>query len=69
MNLPSGFKTFVELYTDGTDANSLEAFIDLMGFDLTDFNADCYISVYCDTYFYENRYDGLAFVHYIGTTF
>jgi hypothetical protein len=60
LDLPTGFTTFVKTYNSAFDA-----FIDVMGFDLTDFNSNCYTSDYCDNYFYEYRYDGLAMVHYI----
>jgi hypothetical protein len=59
LDLPTDFTTFVETYNSGFDA-----FIDVMGFDLTDFFTDCATSDYCDDYFYEYRYDGLAMVHY-----
>jgi hypothetical protein len=60
LDLPTDFTDFVETYNSGFDA-----FIDVMGFDLTDFFADCETSDFCDDYFYEYRYDGLAMVHYI----
>ena len=69
LDLPSTFTDFVDTYTDGTDANAFTAFIDIAGFDLTDFFADCETSDFCDDYFYEYRYDGLAFVHYASLTF
>lgn len=40
-----------------------------MGFDLTTFFADCTTSHYCDEYFFENRYDGLAMVNDVTFTF
>jgi hypothetical protein len=69
LDLPSTFTDFVDTYTDGTDDTAFTAFIDILGFDLTDFFTDCATSDYCDDYFYENRYDGLAMVHYASLTF
>lgn len=40
-----------------------------MEFDLTNFMADCTDDIFCDETFYDSRYDGLAMVNYIGSTF
>lgn len=69
LDLPTTLSTWVNAYTDGTTANELEAFIDILGFDLTDFLTDCATSSFCDDVFIESRYDGLAMVNFLGLGF
>ena len=65
LTVPATLETWIAGYTDGTDANSLYTYLDILGFDLTDFIADCATSDYCDDVLIEYRYDGLAMVNFV----
>ena len=69
ITMPTAVNTFINGYTDATAANELAAYIDIMGFDLTQFITDCTTSNYCDHELYNDRYDGLAIVNYFSFTF
>ena len=58
LTVPTDLSTFIETYASDTFASYLGVY----GFDLSDFFTDCATSDYCDDYFFEYRYDGLAMV-------
>ena len=69
LTVPTDLTDWIDVYTDLTDASYLSVYLDIYGFDLTDFIADCKTSNYCDNYFFEYRYDGLAMVNFLSFTF
>ena len=69
LTVPTDLTDWIDVYTDLTDASYLSVYLDIYGFDLTDFITDCTTSDYCDNYFFEYRYDGLAMVNFLSFTF
>ena len=68
LTVPTELTDWIDVYADAA-ADYLSVYLDIYGFDLTDFISDCTTSNYCDNYFFEYRYDGLAMVNFLSFTF
>ena len=68
LTVPTELTDWIDVYADA-EADYLSVYLDIYGFDLTDFISDCTTSNYCDNYFFEYRYDGLAMVNFLSFTF